>query len=483
MLRRGALRVSRNGFVTFSYVAENKSPHGMPANNGYVIVFCLEVFLTSARKEAPTPVRSESEHSATCVPFALNAQEDIRRELATILGSPEFRTSQRSQTLLRYLVDSALEAGPERLKERTIGAAVFHRDVSYDTGQDAIVRVAANDVRKRLAAYYQRQDPPNGLALHISLPPGSYIPDFVRPEKAASLHDATPKAGTSLRRWLPWALSIALAAVCVTLLIQNAKLRASGIQPSPHLSLLPWSQIAPPGATVTLVASDSNFSFYKSFLHADQSLQVYVSHRWLDDLATRLPFGSGLSNMPLTSIANASLAAQIGSVLRRGGASISVRSGRTVQVGDFKSDRSVILIGSSYANPWVSLVNEHLNFRIGYDPAIGKQVCRNASPLPGESAVYQGTARTPASGVGYATISLVPNLSHHGFVLLIAGTNMEGTEAAGELVTDLPRLAGVLRTRGIDPSAKVEQLELLLRLDHMDTQSGGSEVIAHRVIR
>ena len=52
--------------------------------------------------------------------------------------------------------------------------------------------------------------------------------------------------------------------------------------------------------------------------------------------------------------------------------------------------------------------------------------------------MYVGTARTPMPGVGYATISLVRNLSHNGFVLIIAGTNMEGTEAAGELVTDWP---------------------------------------------
>jgi hypothetical protein len=85
--------------------------------------------------------------------------------------------------------------------------------------------------------------------------------------------------------------------------------------------------------------------------------------------------------------------------------------------------------------------------------------------------------------VAYAIISLVPNLSGEGFVLIIAGTNMEGTEAAGELVTDLPRLASALRSRGIDPSAKVGQLELLLRLDHMNNQSSRSEIIAHRVTR
>jgi hypothetical protein len=77
---------------------------------------------------------------------------------------------------------------------------------------------------------------------------------------------------------------------------------------------------------------------------------------------------------------------------------------------------------------------------------------------------------------------MTPNLTHHGFTLIVAGTNMEGTEAAGELVTDLPQLSQMLRGRGIDPSRRVEQLELLLRLDCMNTASARSEIIAHRVL-
>ena len=280
--------------------------------------------------------------------------------------------------------------------------------------------------------------------------------------------------------WTQWAIAGLLAVVCAVLAIQNVKLRSAAARPS-HLAMLPWSQIAAPGATVTLVAADSNFSFYKALVHADQSLPVYTSQRWLDDIAARVPSIPGLSLMPITSLADVSVAARIGSVLQIGGCSISVRSGRMIQVDDFKSDRSVILLGSAYANPWVALLNDHLNFHIEYDPLSSKQVVINASPRPGESPMYVGTARTPLPGVGYATISLVRNLSRNGFVLIIAGTNMEGTEAAGELVTDLPRLARALRGRGIDPAAKAEQFEFLLRLDHMNTQSSRSEIIAHRV--
>jgi hypothetical protein len=444
------------------------------------------------KERASDPPRKEDKPGTLRTAAASRTPDDIRRELEAVLESPEFRGSHRGQLLLGYLVENALKGGVERLKERTIGVELFHREVSYDTGQDAIVRVSANDVRKRLAAHYQHLASLGAATkLRISLAPGSYIPDFETPEEDLSgpVVEDQPlapvpahEAGKRLRGWAPWIISAGLAAACALLVVQDVELRAVSARQS-RLAILPWSQLAAPGASVTLVAADVNFALYKSLVHADQPLAVYTSQPWLGELANRVPSISDLSRMTLTSIADASISARIGNVLQRGGSSISVRSGRMIQVGDFKSDRPVILLGSAYANPWVGLLNDHLNFRIEYDPVLGKQICKNASPRPGESLTYVGTAHTPKPGVAYAIISLVPNLSGDAFVLIIAGTNMEGTEAAGELVTDLPRLASALRSRGIDPAGKVGQFELLMRVDHMNNQSSRSEIFAHRVTR
>jgi hypothetical protein len=65
----------------------------------------------------------------------------------------------------------------EALKERVIGQAVFDRDAGYDTNQDAVVRNAAAEVRKRLAQYYLEA----GLdtqEVRIELPSGTYVPEF-----------------------------------------------------------------------------------------------------------------------------------------------------------------------------------------------------------------------------------------------------------------------------------------------------------------
>src|SRR6266702_2554741 len=86
-------------------------------------------------------------------------REDVRNHLEHVLSSPHFRNSRRCQTLLRYVVEHALSGRSESMKERVIGQAVFDRDPGYDTNQDAVVRNAAAEVRKRLAQYYQEVEP------------------------------------------------------------------------------------------------------------------------------------------------------------------------------------------------------------------------------------------------------------------------------------------------------------------------------------
>ena len=56
---------------------------------------------------------------------------------------------------LEYSVSQVLAGnGHEELRERRIGIEVFQRPADYDTAEDAVVRVTANELRKRLAQYY-----------------------------------------------------------------------------------------------------------------------------------------------------------------------------------------------------------------------------------------------------------------------------------------------------------------------------------------
>src|SRR5260370_17615961 len=103
-------------------------------------------------------------------------RRQVEAELERILHSPGFRTSKRSQEFLRYIVITSLDGRFEELKERVIGNQVFQRLPDYDTGEHSIVRVKANELRKRLAHFYSETR--EKFALEIHLPKVSYTPDY-----------------------------------------------------------------------------------------------------------------------------------------------------------------------------------------------------------------------------------------------------------------------------------------------------------------
>ena len=111
----------------------------------------------------------------------------VRQHLETVLASHAFAGSKRTQEFLRLIVRHALDGQIDALRERMIGAELFGRPVSYDTGNDSVVRVRASEVRKKLAQYYSElgpQDPP----VHIELPAGSYLPRFHFPPYEVAPH-------------------------------------------------------------------------------------------------------------------------------------------------------------------------------------------------------------------------------------------------------------------------------------------------------
>lgn len=108
-------------------------------------------------------------------------EQEIRMQLERILLSPPFRGSKRHPRFLRFVVDKTLSGTAQDIKERIIGVEVFDREIHYDVSSDPIVRVAAGEIRKRLAQYYIQ--PGHELELRIELPAGSYVPTFYMPHR------------------------------------------------------------------------------------------------------------------------------------------------------------------------------------------------------------------------------------------------------------------------------------------------------------
>jgi TolB-like protein/Flp pilus assembly protein TadD len=122
-----------------------------------------------------------------------NQVEAVRRHLQELLDSQSFANSKRSQDFLRLIVTHALEGDIDSLRERMIGAEMFGRPVSYDTGSDSVVRVRASELRKKLAQFYTTEGT-DEIAVRFELPSGSYVPRFHFPgaEKRAPAPQREP---------------------------------------------------------------------------------------------------------------------------------------------------------------------------------------------------------------------------------------------------------------------------------------------------
>ncbi|MFZ1941642.1 MAG: hypothetical protein WAU67_21240, partial [Terracidiphilus sp.] len=111
----------------------------------------------------------------------------LQQHVKEVIEGEVFKGSHRSVQFLQYIVDQAIAGHCESLKERVIGMELFGRSASYDTGDDAIVRVTASDVRRRLLEHYGRYGAT--AEFRIALPSGSYIPEITRKSNGAATGD------------------------------------------------------------------------------------------------------------------------------------------------------------------------------------------------------------------------------------------------------------------------------------------------------
>lgn len=100
----------------------------------------------------------------------------IRRQLARISESPQFRSTGRLRDFLNFVVLEMLGGREQSIKEYTIGTQVYGRGALFNPKLDSIVRVEAVKLRARLDEYYAQQGSPDQLV--ICVPKGRYVPEF-----------------------------------------------------------------------------------------------------------------------------------------------------------------------------------------------------------------------------------------------------------------------------------------------------------------
>jgi hypothetical protein len=120
------------------------------------------------------------------------AADEIRVTLQTILASETFTRSQQLSRLLKYLCDSLIAHGADRIAEYAIGTEALGRSSDFDPNQDAAVRVEMHRLRRRLRDYYETEG--SSDAVRIVIPPGQYAPVVTRTREEQRVRDPIPSS-------------------------------------------------------------------------------------------------------------------------------------------------------------------------------------------------------------------------------------------------------------------------------------------------
>ncbi|MEO8372615.1 MAG: hypothetical protein ABI806_25745 [Candidatus Solibacter sp.] len=434
-------------------------------------------------------------YRASAAPFGSSERDEVQTMLSKVAASPHFNRSARLREFLLFVCDRAMAGRFDEIHELQIGREVFGRP-NYGVTDDNIVRVAASQLRKRLADYYASdgiRDP-----LVIVLPKGCYVPLFEHrtlpqpppegaPQTAAPLPPAAMIATAPVGRWerlSPWmqrALLAVAIATCGWMWRENRTNRDAAATVPANII---WNQLMTPSRRAVLVVADSCLALLQDMAHQRVSLADYSRHDYLSSLtgstgdervkeALRLVAGR-----QYTSLGDLNLARKLSSAAA-GAGEISVRYARDLTLRDLKAD-SLILLGSHRSNPWVELFEARMNFRFGVTEEDLTAYFGNQVPLPGEPSRF--VSMRGAVGEGYSVVALLPNLTGTGKVLLIEGTTMEATEAAGELLTD-DKFSSLLEKRsGWRRNGPPRYFEAVIRSRSIGSAAANPELVAYRDI-
>jgi hypothetical protein len=445
----------------------------------------------------------------------------LQEHLKEVLEGDAFKGSHRSGQFLQYIIDQAIAGHFESLKERVIGMELFGRSASYDTGDDAIVRVTASDVRKRLLQHYGRYGATSEY--RISLPSGSYIPEVTRvPRSEVGPVDGAPAQGETghVHHVSPGPNLESVSAPCGLAIKPSALPQVEATQPkrlggyrwlflgivivamnltlwgifwshpspfdTPHTSSLPWTALFGSSHITELITSDPNISDIQGMTGSDVSVSDYANHKYIPVPNKLTPeqdnFCRNILRGDNSSGVDAPIVARVAALAQTNSKSIDVRAARSIQLADLKSDNNFIFLGSPRSDPWLSLFSDQLDFRFEFDKNSRSEFIRNFHPRPNEKPQYIPTAPGWATGDSYAIMALVRNPDQSGQILLLAGADAEGTEAAGKFATDLPRLSTELRNCGIKPSGPIRHFEFLLHLNTMAGTPNNIDLVACHIL-
>ena len=393
-----------------------------------------------------------------------------------------------------------LSGHASQLKERTIGISVFGRAIDYDTGETSIVRVTANEVRKRIDQYYRESELAHPI--QIELPRGSYVPEFrIQPLRRSKTEEEFADPIDSPDQAVPSA--------DISDLPTPAPLLPSGFDPGAGEEHASKSSASPPqrsgrkqliylAALVLVLAfaaailSLGSFraqrrmgpQIWESFSHSSSPVLLCIdTHNLHLPNAASSPNGQSFVDMVLhrqiISLDDAAVLSAMAAVLGKKGIPFRVVGAEQTSLTEFRR-QPVILIGA-IDNKWTILLTQRLRYRIEVANPPGSASHKEpvASIVDSEhpdNSAWSVDLSLPygAWKSDYAIVAKMDDATTGVPALIDAGLGNDGSVAASELVVSgalVPALANEPRCKN------KSNFEAVIGTDIIDTRPGPPHIL------
>jgi len=420
----------------------------------------------------------------------------ILEALQHILDSPFFRSSARGKQFLSYVVRYTIENPHEPLKERTIGVALFNRSVDYATGDDSVVRAQAREVRRRLENYYNAHR--NDSLIRIELPVGSYSPTFewaiprrgdagtssgsgsmeiasptVLPSPAflAAIPSKNSRADGSRGKLFFW---VGLFVFCIVGLLVAVKLRRTSPPDStikqfwapafasskPLLICLPKPIMYRPTADLYKRTAQTAGEFdhevdrmtHRPHLRPDDTL------RW-SEMIEYYEYG--------VSQGDVQAAVRLSNFVGKQNKDSEIRIGDGLSTADLRNSPAIVI--GAFSNPRTMEMMSAMHFAFVDDD---KGIRIQEQGASGRS----WYTKHGSIGEDYGLVTRLLDSGTGQFVVLVAGIEASGSDAAADLVVDSNKLEAALHGTSRDWSRK--NVQILVQTEVRDGVAGPAQVVA-----
>jgi len=397
------------------------------------------------------------------IPSSPEEHSEVLHALEEVLASPHFCNSKRYPALLRYVVEQTLLGHGDEIKERTVGIDVFGRAPDYDTNLDTIVRYTAGEVRKRLALYYHEIE----ARIQISLTARSYRPEFLRlveapiseieaaPEKFApstAVVDTPPAISaadppkTPRKHTLAWV--VAAAVVLLPLLVGLRSWNIARTDPVGRF----WSPVLDQ-KTPTVISLGG----------------VIFSPR--SNIGTEV--ASDLANVnPYLSFENGLAMGRVAALLNARGGSYRVQPAAYTTLAQIRENPTVLV--GAYNNDWAYRLVEPLRFHFAPHPDE-----RILDAQDSRRSWARDRSKPFSDSPDYALVARFRNPSTNSMVVVIAGIQRFGTDAASQFATSTDLLEDFNHQIGWNWRDK--NVEVVLRVDVVNGRVGAPIVEAIQI--